>query len=107
LVLRLAMWLLHSVLLLAFAAQPQQAPSFEFKPATTRLQVQVQVRRQLLQKDFEASQNANVCYFIRSYRFHRQDGLAPAPAGVTTCTPADAFRQKQVTATPRVMYVPQ
>jgi hypothetical protein len=100
------MWPLHFVFLLAFAAQPQQASSVEFKPDTTRLQEQVQMRRQLQQKDFETRQKANVCYFIRSYHFRRQDGLAPVPAGVTTCTPAEAFRQKQVNATPRVMYVP-
>ncbi len=100
------MWPLHLALLLAFAAQPQQAPSFEFKPDTAQLQAQVQMHRQLLQNDFEARQNANVCYFIRSYHFRRQDGLAPVPAGVTTCTPADAFHQKQVNATPRIMYVP-
>jgi hypothetical protein len=100
------MWPLHLVLLLAFAAQPQQAPSFEFKPDISRLQMHRQGPG-LLQMQIEAQQKANVCYYIRSYHFRRQDGLAPVPAGVTTCTPADAFRQKQVTATPRVMYVPQ
>ena len=102
------MWPLNFVLLLAFAAQPQQAPSFEFKPDVSQLQVQMSRQSTgQLQKHIEAQQNKNTCYLIRSYHFRRQDGLAPIPAGVTTCTPANAFSQKQVTApAPRVMYVP-
>ena len=30
----------------------------------------------------------NTCYTMRSYFFRRQDGQAPVPAGMTTCTPA-------------------
>lgn len=91
------MWPLSLVLFSAIAAQPQQNPTPDFKADISKLRVQMQRQGPaFLQKRLDAQQNDNVCYFIRSYHFRRQDGLAPVPAGVTTCTPANAFRQKQV-----------
>jgi hypothetical protein len=103
------MWPLHFVLLLAFAAQPQQAPStpegsyLGRLPHVSNLQLDRLHRRRISPQQLAGQ---NVCYFIRSYHFRRQDGLAPVPAGVTTCTPANAFRQKQVTGSPDSLYVP-
>jgi hypothetical protein len=48
----------------------------------------------------------NTCYTMRSYFFRRQDGLAPVPAGMTTCTPASVLQQRQVSARPTVILVP-
>jgi hypothetical protein len=50
--------------------------------------------------------NRNTCYTMRSYFFRRQDGLAPVPAGMTTCTPASVLQQKKVSPAPRVRFVP-
>jgi len=56
-------------------------------------------------KLLESSQE-NTCYTIRSYHFRRQDGQAPVPAGMTTCTRADVFQRRQVTSNPRGLFVP-
>jgi len=50
--------------------------------------------------------NSNTCFTMRSYFFRRQDGLAPVPAGMTTCTPASVLQQKQVSPGPPVRFVP-
>jgi hypothetical protein len=46
------------------------------------------------------------CYTMRSYFFRRQDGLAPVPAGMTTCTPASVLQQRQISPRPTVKFVP-
>lgn len=38
----------------------------------------------------------STCFAIRSYIFKREDGQAPVLAGTTTCTPAEAFRQRRI-----------
>ncbi|HET8891608.1 MAG TPA: hypothetical protein VFQ41_22095 [Candidatus Angelobacter sp.] len=43
---------------------------------------------------------------MRSYFFRRQDGQAPVPAGMTTCTPASVLQQRQVSPAPDVKLVP-
>jgi hypothetical protein len=43
---------------------------------------------------------------MRSYFFRRQDGQAPVPAGMTTCTPASVLQQRQVSPEPNVRFVP-
>ena len=48
----------------------------------------------------------NTCYTMRSYFFRRQDGQAPVPAGMTTCTPASVLQQRKVSPVPSVRYVP-
>jgi hypothetical protein len=50
--------------------------------------------------------NSNTCYTMRSYFFRRQDGQAPVPAGMTTCTPASVLQQKQISPGPPVRFVP-
>ena len=49
---------------------------------------------------------SNTCFTMRSYYFRRQDGQAPVPAGMTTCTPASVLRQRQVSPQPGVQFVP-
>ena len=48
----------------------------------------------------------NTCYTMRSYFFRRQDGQAPVPAGMTTCTPASVLQQRRVSPGPRLILVP-
>jgi hypothetical protein len=48
----------------------------------------------------------NTCFTMRSYFFRRQDGLAPVPAGMITCTPASVLQQRQVSPGPPVRLVP-
>jgi hypothetical protein len=47
-----------------------------------------------------------MCFTMRSYYFRRQDGQAPVPAGMTTCTPASILQQRQVSPAPKVRFVP-
>ena len=48
----------------------------------------------------------NTCFTMRSYFFRRQDGQAPVPAGMITCTPADVLQQRQVSPVPELILVP-
>ena len=48
----------------------------------------------------------NMCFTIRSYFFRRQDGQAPVPAGMSTCTPASMLRQQRTAPGPAVRLVP-
>jgi hypothetical protein len=43
---------------------------------------------------------------MRSYRFRRQDGQAPVPAGMTTCTNANTFQERQVSRGQNSLFVP-
>jgi hypothetical protein len=103
------MWPLTLVLLSALAMQPQQSSPAQGEayvgkiPQLMTLQDNRMFDRKVSPEDFTRQ---HTCYLIRSYHFRRQDGQAPVPAGVTTCTPANALRQRQVLAPPRVMYVP-
>jgi hypothetical protein len=101
------MWPLSVFLFFATAA-PQQKPldvSQDFlqlrRPVVQHSQSDDAMGRRLI----EESQR-NTCYTMRSYFFRRQDGLAPVPAGMTTCTPASILQQRQVSPAPRVMFVP-
>lgn len=100
------MWPLSIFLFVATAA-PQQKPLDvlqDFRtlklPAMQRSQVDDLTARKL------AEENRNTCYTMRSYFFRRQDGQAPVPAGMTTCTPASVLQQRQVSPRPKVKFVP-
>ena len=100
------MWPLSLFLFVATAA-PQQQPlnaSQDFRqlkpPITQGSQVNDPIGRKL------AEENRNTCYTMRSYFFRRQDGQAPVPAGMITCTPANVLQQRQVSPRPRVLLVP-
>jgi hypothetical protein len=99
------MSLLNLLFVLAMFA-PQQSstptlPSFAPKPPARAVYIDDAASRKLLTETL-----ANTCYTMRSYRFRRQDGQAPVPAGMTTCTRANVFQQRQVTSDPRGLFVP-
>jgi hypothetical protein len=52
------------------------------------------------------STQLNTCYTLRTYRFTRQDGQAPVPAGEITCTPANTLQQRSVFHAPNSLFVP-
>jgi len=108
------MWPLALTLLLTTAApqqpQPQSSPAVEaayvgqIPPLQQTLldRARQNARRKLQLEAFAP----NTCFYIRSYHFRRQDGLAPVPAGVTTCTPANVLKKRQISPSPGGVYVP-
>ncbi|HSK43265.1 MAG TPA: hypothetical protein VLA83_05180 [Candidatus Binatia bacterium] len=106
------MWPLSIFLFLATAAPQQQKPLDVFQdfrhlklPAMQHTQFDVERKLDAGRKLMEESRR-NTCYTMRSYFFRRQDGLAPVPAGMTTCTPARVLQQRQVSPQPGVKFVP-
>ena len=101
------MWPLSFFLFFATAA-PQQKP-LDVSQDFLHLRLPVMQHRQfnatMGRKLIEESQR-NTCYTMRSYFFRRQDGLAPVPAGMTTCTPASVLQQRQVSPGPPVNFKP-
>ncbi len=102
------MWPLSVFLFLAAAAAPQQKPldvSQDFRqlklPVMQYGQFDGATARRLLETG-----SRNTCFTMRSYFFRRQDGNAPVPAGMTTCTPASVLQQRQVSPEPDVKLVP-
>ena len=101
------MWPLSVFLFLATAVPQQKSldVSQDFLqlklPATQHSQFDDALGRKLI-----AESQRNTCYTMRSYVFRRQDGQAPVPAGMTTCTPANMLQQRQVSPAPQVMFVP-
>jgi len=99
------MWPLHLVFLLGLSAPQQDSPN-----AAVILHGKLSALQTLhtLQTDLmpQRNLNSNTCYTMRSYFFRRQDGLAPVPAGMTTCTPASVLQQRQVSPGPPVRFVP-
>jgi len=102
------MWPLSIFLFVATAApQQQQLNVFQdFRslklPAAQHRQLQGDTTSRKL---IDESQS-NTCYTMRSYFFRRQDGQAPVPAGMTTCTPASVLQQRRVSPRPSVKFVP-
>jgi len=101
------MWPLSIFLFVATAA-PQQQPlnaSQDFRtlqlPVVQHRQFDDSLGRKLLEES-----RRNTCYTMRSYFFRRQDGQAPVPAGMTTCTPASVLQQRKVSPRPEVRFVP-
>jgi hypothetical protein len=101
------MWPLSVFLFLATAVPQQKPPdvSQDFLhlklPVIQDTQFDDAMGRKLLQES-----QRNTCYTMRSYFFRRQNGQAPIPAGMTTCTPAKILQQRQVAPAPRVRFVP-
>lgn len=101
------MWPLNLFFLFA-TASPQPKPLDVFQdfhqlklPVVQHWQSDKATARHL----FEENQR-NTCFTIRSYFFRRQDGQAPVPAGMSTCTPASVLRQQQTSPGPPVRFVP-
>lgn len=97
-----------SFFLFVATAAPQQQPLNVFQdfhhlklPVMQRSQFNVLPTRKLVDES-----QRNTCFTMRSYFFRRQDGNAPVPAGMTTCTPASVLQQRQVSPRPNVKFVP-
>jgi hypothetical protein len=101
------MWPLSIFLFVATAAPPQQAPdaSQDFRTLTLPAMQHWLIDNAAPRKLMDESRR-NTCYTMRSYFFRRQDGQAPVPAGMTTCTPANVLQQRQVSPRPSVRFVP-
>ena len=99
------MWPLHLLFLLALTGPQQDSPHAGVL-LTGKLKALKTLHdtRYLLTPDRIAS--SNTCFTMRSYFFRRQDGNAPVPAGMVTCTPASVLQKKQVSPEPRVRFVP-
>jgi hypothetical protein len=76
-----------------------------FSPSETSRDATQQLDNVTARKLIEESRR-NTCFTMRSYFFRRQDGQAPIPAGMTICTPASVFQQRQVSPAPDVKFVP-
>src|ERR1041385_9477923 len=101
------MWPLSIFLFVATAA-PQQQPLDVFQDFRN-LQLPRMQHKKSDDETFRKLSNddqRNTCYTMRSYFFRRQDGRAPVPAGMTTCTPATVLQQRQVSPAPAVRFVP-
>lgn len=103
------MWPLSVFLFLIAAAPSSQQKPLDVFQDFHHLKLPVMQHRQLDtvtgRKLIEESQH-NICFTMRSYFFRRQDGQAPVPAGMTTCTSASVFQQRQVSPAPDVKLVP-
>ena len=103
------MWPLYLVFIFATAAPQQNSqntiPSIQQKLPPQIMRLDDQQASQLAESQLAESKR-NTCYTMRSYYFRRQDGLAPVPAGMTTCTPANVLQQRRVTSGPRGLFMP-
>lgn len=94
------MWPLSLVLLVATAVPQQQSAPSQQQTAPAQQKQLLESARQKAVKAANAAEKdlllgtSNTCYTLRSYFFQRQDGQAPMPAGMTTCTPANKVQQK-------------
>lgn len=102
------MWPLNVFLFLAAAAAPPQQKPLDVFQDFRQLQLPVMQHRQLdhVTRTLTGVRQRNTCFTMRSYFFRRQDGQAPVPAGMTTCTPASVLQQRQVSPAPDVKLVP-
>jgi len=94
--------------LIAAAPAPQQKPldvSHDFRQLKLPVMQHSQLDKLTARKLIDESRR-NTCFTMRSYFFRRQDGQAPVPAGMTTCTPASVLQQRQVSPEPDVKFVP-
>ena len=103
------MWPLSVFLFLAAAAAPTQQKSLDTFQDFRHLKLPVMQHRQFdnaTSRGLLDESRRNTCFTMRSYFFRRQDGQAPVPAGMTTCTPASVLQQRQVSPAPDVKLVP-
>jgi hypothetical protein len=91
------MWPLYLVFIFATAAPQQNSTNVVRSPQQT---LPLQAR------SFDDESQRNTCYTMRSYLFRHHDGLAPVPAGMTTCTPANILQQRRVTTGPNGLFMP-
>ena len=98
------MWPLSVFLFLAAAAPQQQQKPLDVSQDFRHLKQSAMQHRQLGAST--VSRLSNTCFTMRSYFFRRQDGQAPVPAGMTTCTPASVLQKRQVSPAPKLELVP-
>jgi hypothetical protein len=103
------MWPL-SIFLIFATAVPQQnstaATQFPLQGKMVLMQQRLHLTQELRSGNLDPQGRRNMCFTMRSYFFRRQDGLAPVPAGMTTCTPASVLQQRQISPGPGVRLVP-
>lgn len=97
-----------SIFLFVATAAPQQQPLNVFQDFRhLKLPVmQHQQSNDVTSRRFIVDPQRNTCFTMRSYFFRRQDGNAPVPAGMTTCTPASVLQQRRVSPVPGLILVP-
>ena len=103
------MWPLSVFLFFATAAAPPQQKPLDVFQDFRQLQLPLMQHSQLDERTVRRlndESRRNTCFTMRSYFFRRQDGQAPVPAGMTTCTPASVLQQRQVSPAPDVKFVP-
>jgi len=103
------MWPLSVFLFLAVVAVAPQQKSLDVFQDFRQLKLPVMQHRQFNNapaRRLLGQSRRNTCFTMRSYFFRRQDGQAPVPAGMTTCTPASVLQQRQVSPAPDVKFVP-
>lgn len=103
------MWPLNVFLFLIAAAPAAQQKPLDVFQDFRNLQLPAMQHRQLdtlTSRKLTGEMLNNTCYTMRSYFFRRQDGQAPVPAGMITCTPARVLQQRRVSPPPELMLVP-
>ena len=98
------MWPLHLLLLLGLSGPQQNSP--DASVILQRKLSALQTLHNIAVAPERVFGTNNTCYTMRSYFFRRQDGQAPVPAGMTTCTPARVLQKKQISPGPPVRFVP-
>jgi hypothetical protein len=106
---------LHWLLFFAMAAPQQQDPTMAARLNLQQHKLSLMQTLRLVQTrpsgdstvdKMQEYLQKNTCFTMRSYFFRRQDGQAPVPAGMTTCTPASVLQQRRVSPAPQVRFVP-
>ena len=121
------MWPLSIVFLFALNAPQQKAPvpgqdfrasklpEFRFSQSAPQqnnpaLSQELRARKLLgmadRMKSASGTPDVNLCFTMRSYVFHREDGQAPKLVSTTTCTPASTLRTLQTSPAPPARLVP-
>ena len=103
------MWPLSIFLFLAAAAPQQQQKPLDVLQDFRQLKLPAMQHRQFDQRTarrLTGDSLRNTCFTMRSYFFRRQDGQAPVPAGMTTCTPASVLQQRKVSPSWKLELVP-
>jgi hypothetical protein len=100
------MWSLSIVFLFALNAPQQKAPAPGQDFRTQSLPQFKSELKDLRRRTWEPRLQSDMCFTMRSYVFHREDGQAPRLVNATTCTPASTLRTLQTSPAPPVRLVP-
>ena len=102
------MWPLSILLFFAAGAPQRNSTAAEQFPLQGKMALMQKphLAQELRSGNLDPQRQRNMCFTMRSYFFRRQDGQAPVPAGMTTCTPASILQQRQVSPEPPARFVP-